>query len=60
MGYKIMVTFYSRAAEDTFTEEYSGIVHTSRKDAVKEFRKAKADINLDPEYTTLDLVEVEE
>ena len=56
-GYKVVISTYWHTCDDVFTEELSGVVHTSREDARKELLKAKNNIEFNNEFTSLYIVE---
>ena len=56
-GYKVVINTYLHTCDDTFTDELSGVVHTSREAARKELVKAKNNIEFNNEFTSLFIVE---
>lgn len=55
-GYKVVVNTYLHTCDD-FTDELSGIIHSTREEARKELIAVKNNIEFDNDFTTLHIVE---
>lgn len=56
-GYKVVVNTYLHTCDDSFTDELSGVIHSTREEARKEIIAAKNNIEFDNDFTALYIVE---